>query len=122
MKKYKRQMFGFEKMDILEQKVIVGSEDGKIKILDLRNLDKRSVNNFDLRMDTMKKGLFYRRSNNQQMFSSLKILNTSDIFCSYDNSAYVIDSRSKNNQKSVFENSLRYSSRNYITKYPEDIE
>lgn len=60
-KNYRSQRYEFQKMDILHHKIVVGQEDGKIKMLDLRNLSKRSINNFDLRMDTFKKGLYYRR-------------------------------------------------------------
>ncbi len=48
-------------MDFLDDWAAVGQEDGVVKIYDLRNMEKRSVNKFDLRLDTFKKGLYYKR-------------------------------------------------------------
>lgn len=108
-------------MDVCDNKIVIGQEDGKLKILDLRYLGKRSINNFDLRMDTVNKGLYYKpKINETNSFQSLTIVpNSENIFCSYDHNAYIVESKSKNSQKSIFEKSIRYCDRNYIKKYPD---
>ena len=90
-------------MDVNSHHIAVGQEDGKVRLFDLRHLEKRSVNNFDLRMDTEVKGLYYKRKTNREMFSALEIVkDTQDIFCSYDNSAFVIKSSSSHSDFSIF--------------------
>lgn len=44
-----------------------------------------------------------------------------DIFCCYDSSAFVINSRSKKDNSSIFEKTIRCKDREFVRKYPEDL-
>ena len=104
IKQYKSQKYNFEKLDISGHNVAVGQEDGIVKLYDLRYFHKRSMNNIDLRMDTEVKGQYYKRKGlNRVLFDSIEIVaGTKDIFCSYDNSAYLISSASRDDHSSMF--------------------
>jgi len=49
MRGYQTHHYDLQLMDISGKKIVVGSEDGIIRIFDMRKMEKQSINNFDLK-------------------------------------------------------------------------
>jgi len=88
---------------------VVGLSNGIVKIYDLNKPTKRSVNNFNLKKLTEQHYIF-----DDYKFTQMRVLKNGSIFCTYNNTAFLIDGQDSG---SVYLKNLKQKYRSNVLQF-----